>query len=308
MTLHPQARAALGAQPRVPLSRENLAAARQSMRDAAAVEAGPGPRVHAADDVDAGGVPCRLYRPAGPGAPDGATDGPADGAALVYAHGGGWALGGLDTHDALCRLLAVRSTLPVLAVDYRLAPEHPYPAAVEDLEAAAAWLRGPGAAAAGVRAQRLVIVGDSAGGHLATVVARRARDAGVPYRGQVLIYPVVDPAQRYPHGEDHGLSADEMRFYWDAYAPPGVDRAAPDLNPFAAELAGLPPALVITAEYDVLRDEGERYAAALAEAGVPTVAVRYLGMNHGFARKLAMMDAAAGAVDQLAATVAAMAG
>jgi acetyl esterase len=289
MSLHPQARAALSVQPRVPLTTGNLAASRQSMVDASVTEAGPGPQVRSVVDLDVDGVPCRLYRP-----------GDAAAGAVVYAHGGGWALGTLDTHDTLCRELAARSGLPVLSVAYRLAPEHPYPAAVEDVETAAAWLRGADAEAHGVRTTALAIVGDSAGAHVAAAVARRARDAGRPYRGQVLIYPVVDPAQEYVDRDEYGLTAGEMRFFWDAYAPAGVDRSHPDLALLTAELAGLPPALVLTAEYDVLREEGERYADALAAAGVPTVATRYLGATHGFARKLALFDAARAAAGQVA--------
>jgi acetyl esterase len=310
MTLHPQARAALAGPPGDAFTLEDPAPARKSMMDGALAECGPGPAVDLVADVTAHGVPCRLYRSGGAwsgGAWSGGDRSGAPGpAAIVYAHGGGWALGGLDTHDALCRELAVRSGLPVLAVDYRLAPEHPYPAAVEDVEAAAAWLRGPDADEYGVRAGRLVVAGDSAGGHLAAVVARRGRDNGAPYRGQVLVYPVIDPAQRYEGGTEYGLGAGDMRLFWDAYAPPGVDRRDPDLDPLGADLAGLPPALVVTAEYDVLRDEGERYAAALAEAGVPAVGVRYVGMVHGFVRKLATFDTAASAVAQIAAAAVAM--
>ena len=296
MSLHPQTRAALAAQPGEPLTRDNIEAVRASMRNAIGVEVGrPGVMVPVVEDRVADGVPCRLYDPRnGHGAP-----------VAVYLHGGGWVMGDLDTHDGICRRLADRSGCAVLSVAYRLAPEHPYPAAVEDVETAVAWLR-KNATDHGVDASRLAVVGDSAGGHLAAVAARRARDAGEPYACQVLIYPVLDPGmatESYRTCVDVGLGAPEMRFFWDAFAPPGVDRNDPDLAPLNASLAGLPPTLLITAEHDPLRDEGEAYGAALAEAGVPVTVTRYQGVNHGFARKLALFDAAVAAADQAAAAL-----
>jgi len=264
----------------------------------AAAEAGTGPDVAVVRDVAADGVGCRLYDPrGGAGAP-----------VAVFLHGGGWCLGGLDTHDALCRHLAARSGCAVLAVDYRLAPEHPWPAAVEDAEAAIGWLRREGAGL-GVDRGRTALVGDSAGGALAAVLARRARDAGLPHRAQVLVYPVIDPAMAAPsyaeYANGFGLTAEEMAGYWAAYLPDPANRAHPDAAPSSAgALAGLPPALVLTAEHDVLRDEGEAYALALAEAGVRSVLVRYLGVPHGFVRALALFDAAPVAADQAAAFLA----
>src|SRR5207249_2636259 len=156
-----------------------LGEARRSMVDALGGEVLPGPPLKAVRDVNADGVPARLYVPHGPACP-----------VVVYLHGGGWVLGDLDTHDGVCRLLADRSSCAVLAVDYRLAPEHPYPAAFEDLERAAGWLRRGGAAEHRLDPSRLAIAGDSAGGHLAAVGARRARDHGVPYAYQVLACPI----------------------------------------------------------------------------------------------------------------------
>ncbi|MCA2218466.1 alpha/beta hydrolase [Jidongwangia harbinensis] len=279
--LHFQARVAMQTQHRVPLTVARLAEVRRSMVDAVPAEVGTGPQLHSVADVDADGVPARWYR-------TGAADAPA----LLYAHGGGWVLGDLDTHDGLCRHLAAASGWSVLAVDYRRAPEHPYPAPVDDVERALGWLRRA--------APRVAVGGDSAGAHLAAVVARRARDAGLPVAAQVLICPALDPAMAYPDLDDYGLHTDEMRFFWDAFAPPGVDRADPDLNPLAADPAGLPPAVVVTAELDILRDEGERYAARLQAAGVPVVCARYQGVNHNFVRKLALFDAAHAAVGQIA--------
>ncbi len=265
---------------------DNLADVRRSMVQAAPVEVGPGPQIRRAVDVDADGVRCRLY-----------TDSEGDGGpAILYAHGGGWVLGDLDTHDGFCRQLAASTGWAVLAVDYRRAPESPYPAAIDDVERALRWLcRSAG---------RVAVAGDSAGGHLAAVLARRARDAGIPIAAQVLICPVIDPAMDYPDLDEYGLHRDEMRFFWDAYAPPDVDRAQPDLSPLRAELTGLAPALVITAELDVLCDEAERYAARLMQAGVPVTASRYQALVHNFPRKLKLFDAAYAAVGQIAATLA----
>ena len=291
--LHPQARAAIEAQPRAPLTVANLAEVRTSMVAAIPVEVGAGPPVATVIDVNAGGVPARLYR-------DAAAD---DSPVILYAHGGGWVMGNLDTHDGLCRHLVAASGWALLAVDYRRAPEHPYPAAIEDLSRALDWLRSGGAQGHRLDPGRIAVAGDSAGGHLAAVLARRARDVGAGLSAQILICPVLDPAADYPPLGEYGLDGEEMHFFWDAYAPPGVDRTQPDLNPLGADLTGLPPAVVITAELDVLCDEGERYAAGLLRAGVPVVGARYQGLIHNFPRKLALFDAAHAAVAQIAATL-----
>ncbi|HEU4423851.1 MAG TPA: alpha/beta hydrolase [Pilimelia sp.] len=291
--LHPQARKALAVQQQVPLRLESLAEVRRSMIDATPVEVGHGPRIRSVVEIDAGGVPARIYR-----------DRPDDDApVIVYAHGGGWVMGNLDTHDGLCRELAAVSGWAVLAVDYRLAPEHPYPAALEDMELALTWLRHRGAVMHGLDPDRVAVAGDSAGGHLAAILARRARDAHAGVAGQILLCPVIDPTGDYPTLDDYGLHRDEMRFFWDAYAPPGVDRELPDLDPLRADLTRLPPAVIVTAELDILRDEGERYAARLLRADVPVVSVRHQGMIHNFPRKLALFDAAHVALAQVAAAV-----
>jgi acetyl esterase len=282
--VHPQLRAALSAQEQAPLTRDNLVAVRQSMVDAVPAEVGPAPAVRTVENVDAGGVPARLY-----------TDG-GDRPTLVYAHGGGWVMGDLETHDGLCRHVAAASGWSVLALDYRRAPESPHPAAIHDAETALAWLRERSG-------EPVALAGDSAGGQIAAVTARRQRDAGRPVTGLVLICPALDPEMAYPDLDGYGLHRDEMRFFWDAYAPPPVNRNDPDVNPFAGSAAGMPPAVVITAELDVLCDEGERYAAALLAAGVPVIATRYLGVNHNFPRKLAIFDAAHAAVAQIAAAL-----
>ncbi|MFI7490473.1 alpha/beta hydrolase [Micromonospora echinaurantiaca] len=291
--LHPQARAAMHVQQRVPLTRATLPAARLSMIQATSDEVGGGPRIWSVVTVDAGGVPARLYRDSDSGVLP----------VVLYAHGGGWVMGNLDTHDGLCRHLAAASGWAVLSVDYRLAPEHPHPAAVDDMARALTWVRGPGAARYGLDPGRTAVAGDSVGGHLAAVTARRARDAGIHLAGQLLICPVLDPAADYPALDEYGLDREEMRFFWDAYAPPGVDRTQPDLDPLRADLTGLPPAVLITAELDLLAAEGERYAARLLAAGVPVTAARYQGLNHNFPRKLAIFDAAHIALAQLAAAL-----
>jgi acetyl esterase len=247
---------------------------------------GAGPSLRTVADVDAGGVPARLYT-------DGSGD---DRPTVLYAHGGGWVMGDLATHDGLCRQLAAATGWAVLAVDYRRAPEAPHPAAIDDVEAALGWLRGRSPAP-------VAVAGDSAGAQVAAVVARRQRDLRRPMAGQVLICPALDPAMVYPELDDYGLHRDEMRFFWDAFAPAGIDRSDPDVDPFQASFAGLPPAVIVTAELDILRDEGERYAAALMAAGVAVVSVRYQGVNHNFVRKLALFDAAEVAVAQVAAAL-----
>ena len=287
--LHPQARLALSAQRRAPLTRENLDAVRHSMVDATTDEVGAGPRLRTVTDVAADGVPARLYADRD------------DQPILLYAHGGGWVLGDLETHDGLCRHLAKATGWAVLSVDYRRAPEAPHPAAIDDLETALTWLRR-------TRPEPVAVAGDSAGAHLAAVVARRQRDRGQPVAAQVLICPALDPALAYPELDDYGLHTDEMRFFWDAFVPAGIDRSDPDVDPFRASFGGLPPAIVLTAELDVLRDEGERYAAALLAAGVPVIAVRYQGVNHNFVRKLALFDAAHVAVAQIAAALSRLTG
>lgn len=267
-----------------------LLASRAAMVAAVETECGPPIPVASVSDVDANGVPCRLY-----------TSG-VDAPVLVYLHGGGWAMGSVETVDRLCRRIADRSGCAVLSVDYRLAPEHPFPAAIHDVESALEWLRRKGASLH-LDPSRVAIGGDSAGGHLATVVARRQRDAGLPLACQVLLYPVIDPSMSSDSYRDlggYGLDAPTMALFWDLFVPDAADRLAPDVSPAAAPLAGMPRTLLITAEYDVLRDEGERYGEALLAAGVPTVVVRYQGVNHGFVRKLALFDAAGIAADQIA--------
>lgn len=226
---------------------------------------------------------------------------------LVWYHGGGWTIGDLDGADATCRELANASGALVVSVDYRLAPEDPFPAAVEDAWAALQWVA---AHAEQLQADtgRLAVGGDSAGGNLAAVVALMARDAGFPsLRFQVLVYPATDARLGWPsldqNGSGYFMSREDVEWFYRQYAPPDPEdwRMSPLLAP---DHGGLPPALVLTAEYDPLRDEGEAYAAALQAAGVPVQLQRYDGMIHGFFGMHATIDAARRAVSQAGSALA----
>ncbi len=244
-------------------------------------------------DVDADGVACRLYRPpAGLHPPAGGSP------VVVHLHGGGFVFGDLETHDAHSRRLALRSGWAVLSVDYRLAPEYPYPAACDDVDAVVDWLLRDGGAL-GVDTRRIGLVGDSAGGQLALVAAMRRP----VFESIALVYPCLDPFGSYPsyHSESGGLDAAEMDWFWDAYL--GGDRRTaegPELAPISADLSALARTLVITAEHDPLRDEGEALATAVAAAAVSCVASRYLGMIHGFFRHPELFDASAMAMAEVA--------
>ena len=224
----------------------------------------------------AGEVPIRIYRPSS----DAALP------VVVYFHGGGWVIGNIETHDTSCHRLAAGVPAVVVSVDYRLAPESRFPAAVDDCQAAAAWVSAH-APDLGADPARLAVAGDSAGGNLAAVVARRARDhGGPPIAFQLLIYPATDMSRSLPSHTENGtgylLTNDAMAWFEGHYVDE-VDYKDPDASPlFADDLSGLPPALVITAEYDPLRDEGEAYAQRLRHAGVDAVTSRYDGQIHGF--------------------------
>jgi acetyl esterase/lipase len=229
----------------------------------------------------------------GPGGPlalrcyEAQTLAPAPSAGLVYFHGGIGVFGSLQTHDAVCRMLALDGALRVLAVDYRLAPEHPYPAALEDACFATAWIAGH-AARLRLRPQSLAIGGDSAGATLATVVCRRARDAGGPaLAAQLLLCPVTDlcarTASRDQYADGYFLSRALLDWAVDLYCPAGIDRRDADLSPLRApDLAGLPAAHVHTAEFDPMRDEGADYARALAQAGVAVDYTCHAGLIHHY--------------------------
>jgi acetyl esterase len=225
---------------------------------------------------------------------------------VVFFHGGGFVLGDLDIYDGSCRLLAESTRCAVLAVDYRLAPEHPYPAAARDAWASLVWAAST-QSLPGVDTTRIALVGDSAGGNLTAVTSLRSRDvAGPRVITQVLVYPVVDhyrsARESYTlFATDCGLTRASLTWFWDQYLPhPGPiipDYAAPRR---ATSHEGLPPTLVVTAEYDVLRDEAEAYARALADAGVEAQVLRCLGMNHGFLAFAGLLEEA----DQTLETIA----
>lgn len=244
-----------------------------------------------------GRLSLRLYRPRDAICP-----------AVLFLHGGWFFMGDLDTHDTMVRSLARAAGCVVVAVDYRLAPEHPCPAAVLDCLAALEWMDSH-AGALGIDADRLAICGDSAGGALAAVVARRARDAGGPrLRMQVLVYPVISPNLDTPswHSmtEAPVVSRARAESAWSMYAPSASACAVADAAPgAAADLTGLPPALVITAEHDPLRDEGETYAGSMAADGVAVTVHRYPGMIHGFAQMAGLIPAATGVIDEIAAAL-----
>jgi len=233
-------------------------------------------------DLDADGLSCRLYRPHD-----------ARGGLLVYFHGGGWVIGDLDTHDGVCRSIASRSGHSVLAVDYRLAPEHPYPAAVDDALAATVWAHSR-AANLGIDAERIAVGGDSAGGNLAAIVAQRRI---APVRFQLLVYPATDLTMSHQSHEENRdapvLTRAVMDYFVGHYVPDPPRRSEPEASPLLVadeELVGLPPALVVTAEFDPLRDEGEAYATRLTAAGVSASAVRFIGHFHGFFSMLGILD------------------
>jgi acetyl esterase len=225
--------------------------------------------------------------------------------ALVYYHGGGWVIGSLETHDHLCRALANAVGCSVVSVDYRLAPEHPYPAAPEDCYAALQAVV-DNANALGIDPTRVAVGGDSAGGNLAAVVALMARERGGPsLAAQVLIYPVTDrvaDTDSYrDNGEGYLLTRSTMEWFWQHYLADRDPSECPLAEPLrTADLAGLPPTLIITAEFDPLRDEGEAYAARLEEAGVATTCSRYDGAIHDFVRASFAMDPGKDAIAEIA--------
>lgn len=309
MALDPQVVELLARAARSPLPAYHQvppAVARRLYRDTRAALTPDPPPVESARLVlapgPAGPVPLRAYRPQGTG-PDAALP------ALVYFHGGGWVIGDLDTHDVVCRTLANGARCAVFSVEYRKAPEAPFPAAVEDAIAATSWVAG-NAAALGVDAARIAVGGDSAGGNLAAVVALAARDAAGPALAfQLLIYPAVDQRMGHPsieaNGEGYLLTKQNMLYFRSHYLPNEADwldwRASPLLAP---SLAGLPPAFVLTAGYDPLVDEGRAYAERLAREGVSAEYRCYEGMVHGFITMGRVLDAANAALSECAAALA----
>jgi acetyl esterase len=257
---------------------------------------GEGPQLHrVVDCVIAEDVPVRVYRPSDED----------DLPVVVYYHGGGWVLGDLDTHDALCRRLASETECVVVAVDYRRAPDAKFPGAFDDCWAATSHVS-QHADELNIDPTRLVVAGDSAGGNLAAAVAIRAAEVGSPaISSQVLIYPVVEPnfeTESYVvHAEGFGLSRNTMMWFWEQYLAGKEDATNPYAVPsVATNLAALSPAHFITAEYDVLLSEGESYAKRLQDAGVPTTMRQYAGMIHGFVQLSGVFDVGRQAISDLA--------
>ena len=293
MSLHHQAQrfldaiAAQGGPPLYELSVEDA----RGIPAALAEVVGPGPEVAQVRDVaipgPAGEIPARVYEPS--------ADPPGT---VVYYHGGGWVFGTLDESDALCRELAVDSGCRLVSVDYRLAPEHRFPAAVDDAYAALVWV-----AEKLADGRPVVVAGDSAGGNLSAVVALRARDLGGPRIAlQLLVYPVTDCDLTRSSYEQYGdagllLGRREMEWFWDHYAPDPADRLTAEASPLrAGDHSRLPPAYFVIAEHDPLRDEGLAYAEKLRASGVPVTVAHYHDQPHVFFSLLNVVDSANEAV------------
>lgn len=229
---------------------------------------------------------------------------------LIYYHGGGFVIGNLDTHDSTCRRLANKSRCQVIAIDYRLAPEYPFPAPTDDGLAAFRHIRDNAASFAADPA-RIAVGGDSAGGAIAAVVCQAARDRGEETPAfQMLIYPATDSSResrsRQKFAEGYFLTRELMEWFWDAYAPDGTDQTDLRLSPLLAEdFKGLPPAFVLTAGFDPLRDEGRAYADRLIDAGIKTTYVNYPGTIHGFFSLTRFLQQGLKANDEAAAVLAA---
>jgi acetyl esterase len=301
MPLDPQAQKvvdALVALNLKPIKDSTPAEAREAMRTRTAA-LGPVEDVAAVADhrvpVAGGEITVRVYRPAGHGPHP----------VLVFYHGGGWVIGDLYTHDGICRSTVNAAGCAVAAVDYRLAPEFKYPVAVEDSYAALTWVVAS-ATRLGLDPARVAVGGDSAGGNLSAAVALLARERRGPrLLLQLLIYPVTNydfgtPSYR-ENATGYVLTTEDMRWFWRHYLAREEQGAEPTASPFRAKsLAALPPALVITAGCDPLRDEGEAYAARLRDAGVPVTLTQYPGMFHGFIRMTRILDQARVALDEMA--------
>lgn len=266
----------------------DLAAMRAAYLDAALRLGGAREEVAEVQDVvvgGPGGICARTYRPAAACAPLGA---------ILWCHGGGWVLGDIEGFEHVCRALANAAGHIVVSVDYRLAPEHPFPAPLDDALAAVEWALGHGADQLGFDRDRVIVGGDSAGGTLAAVATRHHAHR---LAGHLLVYPAVDAAMQTASyagavgAQVGGLTPDHMRRCFDAYLQ-GADVADPDVSPLRGALAGLPPALVAVAEHDVLRDDGLAYAEALTAAGVPVELRRFDDMVHGFLRWGGVVDRA----------------
>jgi len=301
MPLDPQFRVALDtfeAKGLLPLVRGDAATTRAHYRRLALSRRGadyvPEQVASAADQHSPGGVPVRVYEPLHP-----------RGSTLIYLHGGGWVLGDVETHDPLCRRVTNATGARVVSVDYRLAPEHPFPAGLDDAEDVLHWLR------AADPDRPLGLAGDSAGASLTAGLALRARDRQIPLAAQLLLYPATDPAMTSPsiaeNGAGYFLTGRDMAWFYQQYLPAGLAGAA-EADLAHAEVTGVAPAIVVTAEFDPLRDEGSAYADRLTSAGVPTQYVPGPGLIHGFASFLGVVDAADATVAAILARLAELLG
>lgn len=302
MPLDPQAQQAIDQIAALGLPPAHTVSPEEARINSKARPRSPGPEVAKVEDRDIPGpeasIPVRIYTPAGPGPFP----------ILVWFHGGGWVVGDLDGADGTARHLTVDGNCVTISVDYRLAPETKFPGPAEDCYAATVWAAQQAATLNG-DASRIAVGGDSAGGNLAAAVSLMARDRGTPSLAfQLLVYPVTNrdfgTASYQQNATGYLLTTDSMKWYWEHY----LSDPAHATNPYAApaqakDLSNLPPALVITAEYDPLRDEGEAYARRLQEAGVPTTCTRYDGMIHGFFGMPAMIDKGKQAISEAAAAL-----
>ncbi|HVW80135.1 MAG TPA: alpha/beta hydrolase [Mycobacteriales bacterium] len=277
-------------------ARDGFTAATTGVRDPATLA-----QVGSVEDITipgpAGAMAARIYRPD--------ASGPVP--TMAFFHGGGFVIGSIETHDDQARLICRDGEMVVVSVDYRLAPEHPFPAGFEDCLAATRWVA-EHVADLGGDGDRILVGGDSAGGNLSAAVAQVVRETGPRLAAQFLIYPAVDfdPDGAYPsrveNAEGYFLTAEDMLWFDAQYVPAGVDKSDPRLSPIrAADLSGLAPAVVGVAEFDPLRDEGLAYAKALADAGVEVRARRYDGMIHGFFGFAAYSPGASAAVADMIA-------
>jgi acetyl esterase len=269
--------------------------ARENFAKIAREQFGKVDEVHSVEDLDADGVPIRVYRPV-------ETDEPS--MSLIYYHGGGWVVGSIETHEGITRALAKRAGIVVISVDYRLAPEHPYPAALDDAWKAASWVWSH-AEELKLLQENIGVGGDSAGGALATIVARKGRDLGMPFATQLLIYPATstraDTQSWSLYSAGYGLTRDAMHWYWKQYIGEREGAQDPDISPGALQdLRRLPRAIVVTAEADILRDEAEAYAQRLFFTGIECEGYRYDGMIHGFLRMAGVVKRSNAALDELA--------
>lgn len=300
MPVHPQCQAVLDAAAanpdRSPFTATNPEDARARYVASNAVYAPETPPMAKVEDIavagPAGAIPVRVYRAEASG--DGALP------VLIFVHGGGWVFGDLDSHDHVCRALAHEAGVLVLSVHYRLAPEHPFPAGLEDCMAVLNWVP-DNAAILGGDGGRIAVGGDSAGGNLSAVMAQQAREAGGPAVAfQLILYPATDFVADTPslrdNAEGYLLTKEAIDRFAGLYVPEGVDRRDPRISPLHGDCAGLPPAHVITAEFDPLRDEGAAYADAMKQAGGDVTYTMYPGMVHGFMRMGALVDDANSAI------------